>query len=177
MKNSSTTRSLEAMEGLNLSKRSSCSSRSFTAAMKPSQVSFFHTSAVAQLVRPWTKERDGSLFYGLAKSGTKRHALTTKQGNKNFYKGTRSSGIGRHTRKNGYIIQWNKVRTFVTPKVFNDELKCFVSPNSVQIKNEFKGYTGPMDPKLYMTKLREYIWHGKAETEESSLKKGYIERG
>jgi large subunit ribosomal protein L41 len=145
--------------------------------MKPSNASLFQSTSIAQLVRPWNKERDGTLFYGLAKSGTKRHALTTKQGNKNFYKGTRSSGVGRHTRKAGYVIQWNKVRTFVTPKVFNDELKCFVSPSSPQIKNEFKGYVGPMDPKLYIQKLREYIWYGKTETEESSLRNGYIERG
>ena len=37
--------------------------------------------------------RDGTLYYGQLKSGSKRHALTGKQGNKHYYKGTRSTGI------------------------------------------------------------------------------------
>lgn len=133
---------------------------------------------MSQLVRPWKKERDGSAFYGLTKTGTKRHALTSKQGNKNFYKGTRSSGVGKHTRKGIYMINWSKVRSFVVPTHFNSELKPLVSPNATQIKNDYKGYSkGALDPKLYFTKLREYIFYGKAETEASQLRDKYIERG
>lgn len=146
--------------------------------MRPSNTLFFQQSPVSLLVRPWKKERDGTLFYGLAKSGSRRHALTTKQGNKNFYKGTRSSGIGRHTTKNKYLFNWDKVRTFVVPTNFNSDLKPFVSPNAPQIKNEFKGYPkGPLDPQLYYTKLREYIFYGTKETEAASLKDKYLERG
>ncbi|CAP66817.1 uncharacterized protein PODANS_4_6880 [Podospora anserina S mat+] len=41
--------------------------------------------------------------------------LTTKDVNKGFYKGTGSGSMGRHTSRGGYIIEWNKVRTYVCP--------------------------------------------------------------
>ncbi|KAH3663457.1 hypothetical protein WICMUC_005983 [Wickerhamomyces mucosus] len=146
--------------------------------MRPTSFLGFQTSPVSLLVRPWKRERDGTLFYGLVKSGSKRHALTTKQGNKNFYKGTRSSGIGRHTNKNRYIIQWEKVRTFVVPSEFNSNLKPLVSPNATEIQNDFKGYSkGPLDSNLFYDKLNEYVFHGKVETEASQLRNKYLERG
>ena len=45
-----------------------------------------------------------------------RHALNTKQANKGYYKGTGSGSMGRHTKHGGYIIEWDKVRTYVAPK-------------------------------------------------------------
>jgi hypothetical protein len=42
--------------------------------------------------------------------------LTTKDINKGFYKGTRTGSMGRHTRFGGYIIEWDKVRTYVVPE-------------------------------------------------------------
>lgn len=146
--------------------------------MRSSSVLQFRQSAAQFLVKPWKKEKDGSAFYGLTRTGTKRHALTSKQGNKNFYKGTRSSGVGKQSRKGLYIINWEKVRTFVVPTNFNAALKPLVSPNATQIHNEYKGYSkGPLDSNLYFTKLREYIFYGKTETEASALKNKYIERG
>ena len=44
-----------------------------------------------------------------------RLALTTKQGPHNYYKGNRTGAMGRHTKYGGYIIDWNKVRTYVCP--------------------------------------------------------------
>lgn len=41
--------------------------------------------------------------------------LTTKDINKGFYKGTRTGTMGRHTRFGGYIIEWERVRTYVVP--------------------------------------------------------------
>jgi len=41
--------------------------------------------------------------------------LTTKDVNKGFYKGTRTGSMGRHTKYGGYVIEWNKVRTYVVP--------------------------------------------------------------
>lgn len=41
--------------------------------------------------------------------------MTTKQTNKGFYKGTGSGSMGRHTEHGGYIIEWDKVRTYVVP--------------------------------------------------------------
>jgi large subunit ribosomal protein L41 len=52
----------------------------------------------------------------------RRLALTTKQTNKGFYKGTGTGSTGRHTKHGGYIIEWEKVRTYVVPpnlKSFN----------------------------------------------------------
>jgi large subunit ribosomal protein L41 len=50
----------------------------------------------------------------------RRLALTTKQTNKGFYKGTGSGSTGRHTQHGGYIIEWPKVRTYVVPKNLKD---------------------------------------------------------
>ncbi|KAG4304123.1 hypothetical protein PORY_002487 [Pneumocystis oryctolagi] len=47
-------------------------------------------------------------------SGAKRLPMTSKQG-RQFYKGSRTGSMGRHTKKGGYIIDWTKVRTFVVP--------------------------------------------------------------
>jgi hypothetical protein len=45
----------------------------------------------------------------------RRLALTTKNGPKDFYKGTRSGAMGRHTKRGGYRIMFEKVRTYVFP--------------------------------------------------------------
>ncbi len=45
----------------------------------------------------------------------RRLRLTTKDVNKGFYKGTGSGSMGRHTKHGGYIIEWDKVRTYVCP--------------------------------------------------------------
>ncbi|CAL9731728.1 large ribosomal subunit protein mL41 [Monosporozyma unispora] len=134
-------------------------------------------STVLQLTRPWKKYRDGTLFYGLSKSGNNRTALTTKQGNKTMYKGTRSSGIGKHTKHGQYVIQWNKVNTFVVPKFVNLDLKPLVSTNVPELKHEYTGYNkGPLDSKLYFSKLKQYIQQGNVQSEASDIA-CYAERG
>jgi len=50
----------------------------------------------------------------------RRLALTTKMANKGFYKGTRSGSMGSHTKHGGYIIDWNKVRTYKAPENLQD---------------------------------------------------------
>ncbi len=50
----------------------------------------------------------------------RRLALTTKQVNGGFYKGTGSGSMGRHTKHGGYIIDWRKVRTYVVPRNLED---------------------------------------------------------
>ena len=47
----------------------------------------------------------------------RRLALTTKQTGKGFYKGTGSGSMGRHTKHGGYIIEYEKVRTYVVPNL------------------------------------------------------------
>lgn len=147
--------------------------------MKVTNINLFQQSAVNYLVRPWKTYRDGTLFYGLVKTGSKRHALTTKQGNKTFYKGTRSSGIGKHTKFGGYVINWDKVRTYVVPStdVWNKDLTPLISAGVPEVKNSFKGYTGPSDAKLYLKKLNEYIVYGPQETEDHVMNGVNHERG
>ncbi|CCK69281.1 mitochondrial 54S ribosomal protein mL41 KNAG_0C01670 [Huiozyma naganishii CBS 8797] len=145
--------------------------------MRPSPTALFQNSALLQLTRPWKKYRDGMLFYGLSKAGNRRTPTTTKQGNKTMYKGTRSSGIGKHTKYGEYVINWDKVRTFVTPTYANPNLKPLVSCNVPELKHEFKGYElGPQDPKLYYAKLNEFIENGKVQGPASDTE-CYVERG
>ena len=50
----------------------------------------------------------------------RRLALTTKQVNGGFYKGTGSGSMGRHTKHGDYIIECHKVRTFKVPEALQD---------------------------------------------------------
>ena len=50
----------------------------------------------------------------------RRLALTTKQVNGGYYKGNRTGSVGRHTKYGGYVIEWNKVRTYVVPPNLHD---------------------------------------------------------
>jgi len=50
----------------------------------------------------------------------RRLALTTKQGPKDYYKGTRTGSMGRHTKHGTYKIEWEKVRTYVYPENMAD---------------------------------------------------------
>lgn len=53
--------------------------------------------------------------------GRYRHLkLTVKDVNKGFYKGNRTGSMGRHTKYGGYVIEWNKVRTYVVPQGLKD---------------------------------------------------------
>ena len=49
----------------------------------------------------------------------RKFPLTTKDINKGFYKGTGSGSMGRHTKFGGYVIDWQKVRTYVVPPEMN----------------------------------------------------------
>ena len=125
----------------------------------------FHASAAQLLKRPWKTYKDGTLFYGQSKAGNKRLALSTKQGNKNYYKGTRSSGIGHMSDKGKYSINYSRVRTFVTPEDMSTPLKPLVSANIPVPKNTFKGYTGITDGRLWLDKVKEYVEHGEVNFE------------
>lgn len=144
--------------------------------MRPTQVTQFQASLTSALRRPWKPYKDGTLFYGSAKTGNKRVPLTGKQGNKNFYKGTRSTGVGSHTKHGGYVINYEKVRTFVVPANLSScDLKPYVSSNVAEIKHQFKGYQrGAIDGNLYVDKLKEYVENGETEY---PLSHNYLERG
>ncbi|KAI9051511.1 hypothetical protein LZ554_004557 [Drepanopeziza brunnea f. sp. 'monogermtubi'] len=72
-----------------------------------------------------------------------RLALTTKQTNKGYYKGTGTGSTGRHTKHGGYIIDWDKVRTYVVPENLKDcKLTPFVTKRIEKSRGQFPG-----DPK------------------------------
>lgn len=90
-----------------------------------------------------------------------RHALSTKKTNKGYYKGTGTGSMGSHTKHGGYVIDWNKVRTYVVPNNLKDfkvhlqifsrlvhrlltdmKLTPFVTRNMQPVKGRFEG-----DPK------------------------------
>jgi large subunit ribosomal protein L41 len=53
--------------------------------------------------------------------GRYRHLkITTKDVAKGFYKGNRTGSMGRHTKYGGYVIEWNKVRTYTVPENLKD---------------------------------------------------------
>lgn len=53
--------------------------------------------------------------------GKYRHLkLTTKDVGRGFYKGNRTGSMGRHTKYGGFVIEWNKVRTYTVPQSLKD---------------------------------------------------------
>ena len=56
----------------------------------------------------------------------RRLALTTKMVNGGYYKGTGSGSMGRHTKHGGYVIEYQKVRTYVVPKDLKDFKVSFI---------------------------------------------------
>lgn len=60
----------------------------------------------------------------------RRLALTTKQANKGFYKGTGSGAMGAHTKWGGYKIDYTKVRTYKVPDLTDFPVSTFSFPLS-----------------------------------------------
>lgn len=53
--------------------------------------------------------------------GRYRHfKLTTKDVGRGFYKGNRTGAMGRHTKHGGYVIEWDRVRTYAVPQNLRD---------------------------------------------------------
>ncbi|KAF2137620.1 uncharacterized protein K452DRAFT_257369 [Aplosporella prunicola CBS 121167] len=86
----------------------------------------------------------------------RRLALTTKQTNKGFYKGTGTGSMGRHTKRGGYIIEPEKVRTYKVPDLTGFELTPFVTkrvtpPSAAGL---YPDPLGPLSGKLYLEKWK-----------------------
>lgn len=145
--------------------------------MRASQVRCFQLSCVNQLRRPWQTFKDGQLWYGITKSGSKRHPLTTKQGNKHYYKGTRSTGVGLQNSHGSYIVNWNKVRTYVVPaNLETSELKSLVSPRVPQIHQKFIGYPdGAKNAQLAFKNVVDFIEHGENYNDVNLEESQYLE--
>lgn len=84
-----------------------------------------------------------------------RLALTTKQTNKGFYKGTGSGSMGEHTKYGGYIIDWDKVRTYVPPKISKDfKLTPFVTKKIWAPKGKFTDPKGAFSGEAYLARWK-----------------------
>ncbi|KAI9811236.1 MAG: hypothetical protein M1827_005568 [Pycnora praestabilis] len=91
----------------------------------------------------------------------RRLALTTKMVNGGFYKGTGTGSTGRHTKHGGFVIEWNKVRTYVVPQGLKDfQLSPFVTRKMKSTRGRFAG-----DPKGALSGER-YLNRWKAENAE-----------
>ncbi|KAI5464627.1 mitochondrial ribosomal protein L27-domain-containing protein [Mariannaea sp. PMI_226] len=91
--------------------------------------------------------------------GRYRHLkLTTKDVGRGFYKGNRTGSMGRHTKYGGYVIEWNKVRTYVVPQNLKDfKLTPFVSREIKAQKGDYQGLEkGPQDPAFYVEQWKRY---------------------
>ncbi|KAK6457797.1 mitochondrial 54S ribosomal protein YmL27 [Scheffersomyces xylosifermentans] len=146
--------------------------------MRASQVLNFQQAAVSNLRRPWQTFRDGQIWYGITKLGTKRSPLTTKQGNKHYYKGTGSSGYGKLNASGTYIMNWSKVRTYVVPKdLHGTELKALVSPNTPQIYQRVIGYEdGFKSPELAFNSIIDFIEYGENYNDQDLEKNQYLDK-
>ncbi|KAG7664005.1 MRPL27 [[Candida] subhashii] len=146
--------------------------------MRASQILNFQSTASINLRRPWQTFKDGQLWYGFSKTGSKRHRLTTKQGNKHYYKGTGSSGIGSWTSDGRYILNWDKVRTFVVPTTLNStNLKALVSPRTPEIKQQLVGYNDSWkSPELALDNIVNFVEHGENYSNIDLEKADYLER-
>lgn len=60
--------------------------------------------------------------------GRYRHLrLTTKDVGRGYYKGNRTGSMGRHTQYGGYVIEWDKVRTYAVPQNLKDCKVCDIN--------------------------------------------------
>ncbi|KAK1755735.1 mitochondrial ribosomal protein L27-domain-containing protein [Echria macrotheca] len=81
--------------------------------------------------------------------------LTTKDVNKGYYKGTGSGSMGRHTKHGGYVIEWDKVRTYVCPPLEGFKLTPFVSQTIRPQHGIYNGDpNGPRNPELYLSRWK-----------------------
>ncbi|MCJ1225887.1 hypothetical protein MMC12_002536 [Toensbergia leucococca] len=87
----------------------------------------------------------------------RRLALTTKQVNGGYYKGTGSGSMGRHTRHGGYIIEWKKVRTYVVPMNLKDfKLTPFVTKKMRSLRGDFgNDPQGGLSGDIYLNRWKQ----------------------
>lgn len=75
--------------------------------------------------------RPSSLLLGARKLA----AITSKRGNKNFYKGRGAPAAGSHTARGGYKIDPARVASyvFVAPDLTGFKLKAYVAANTPKV--------------------------------------------
>ncbi|KAJ3111483.1 hypothetical protein HK100_002668, partial [Physocladia obscura] len=55
--------------------------------------------------------------------------LTSKLGNKNFYKGKGSGAMGRWTQRGNYLLEPFRFRQYIIPDLAECKLTPFINPN------------------------------------------------
>ncbi|KAI1259480.1 hypothetical protein F5Y18DRAFT_298490 [Xylariaceae sp. FL1019] len=101
----------------------------------------------------------------------RKFRLTTKDIKKGFYKGTGSGSMGRHTKHGGYVIEFQKVRTYVVPSGLDSFKVC--TPRSFM--SSFAHYStmnGPRnkEDQLGMYEMRYRGTNGRKDTDLSTRK-------
>ncbi|KAK4154367.1 mitochondrial ribosomal protein L27-domain-containing protein [Chaetomidium leptoderma] len=84
----------------------------------------------------------------------RRLRLTTKDVNKGFYKGTRTGNMGRHTKHGGFVVEWDKVRTYVCPSLEGFKLTPFVARTMPRTFGQYENMMGPKDPAIYLARWK-----------------------
>ncbi|KAG5520208.1 hypothetical protein PMAC_001285 [Pneumocystis sp. 'macacae'] len=82
--------------------------------------------------------------------------MTSKQG-REFYKGSRTGSMGRHTKRGRYLIDWAKVRTFVVPSGLDTTLlKPFVTLKLRPMRSSFgPGQKHGFDGNIYYSQWKQ----------------------
>ncbi|KAK4454075.1 mitochondrial ribosomal protein L27-domain-containing protein [Podospora aff. communis PSN243] len=80
--------------------------------------------------------------------------LTTKDVNKGYYKGVGTGSMGRHTKYGTYVIEWEKVRTYVVPPLEGFKLTPFVANTIPRVYGQYETKAGPRDPEVYLSKWK-----------------------
>ncbi|KAK0629180.1 mitochondrial ribosomal protein L27-domain-containing protein [Bombardia bombarda] len=80
--------------------------------------------------------------------------LTTKDVNKGFYKGSGTGTVGRHTKHGGFVIEWEKVRSYVCPPLEGFKLTPFVAATVPKVYGQFSDAQGPRNPETYLARWK-----------------------
>lgn len=75
------------------------------------------------------------LFRG-ALMGARRDPMTSKRGNKEFYKGRGARPAGVPTKSGGYLILQNRIPHIVVPDLTDFQLKPYVSLKAPKVDTE-----------------------------------------
>lgn len=64
-------------------------------------------------------------------NGARRGPITSKQGNKNFYKGKGSGSMGQWTTRGNYIVQERKLRKYVAPEDISNSKVFYMDTTAI----------------------------------------------
>ncbi|XP_065882564.1 large ribosomal subunit protein mL41A-like [Dysidea avara] len=82
-----------------------------------------------------------SRFLRGALMGARREPMTSKRGNKDFYKGGGAKPTGVPTKKGGYLVLQNRITHIIIPDLTGFKLKPYVSLSSPKVDPQ--ELTGP----------------------------------